>query len=374
MTSDFKRLKRKFLGSIVMCTLGALAVLAVIMKVFVDGLLQAPFAEGFVRLCQKLFHMSYYDGVAIYQYIFLEKKALWIALAFFLLLIVAIYIALNRFTAYFTQINHGLDHLIHPSEEPVSFKPELEFMERKFTEVSATLEKREKDARDAEQRKNDLVLYLAHDIRTPLTSVIGYLSLLEEAPDMPVEQRAKYTKITLEKAYRLEQLLNEFFEITRYNLQTIILNKEEIHLDFMLLQIADEFYPILESEGKTIEVHVPDNLTIIGDADKLARVFNNILKNAAAYSSPDTVIEVEVVQEGAETVISFKNKGKLIPEAQLNQIFEKFYRVDSSRTSSTGGSGLGLAIAREIVNAHGGSIAAKSGAQGTVFTVRLPSK
>ena len=124
-----------------------------------------------------------------------------------------------------------------------------------------------KDAREAEQRKNDLVVYLAHDIRTPLTSVIGYLELLKEAPDLPLEQRAKYLSITLDKAYRLEQLINEFFEITRFNLQSIPLNRENIRLSYMLMQMAEEFYPILTPGGKSVRLDVPEDLILPGDLE-----------------------------------------------------------------------------------------------------------
>ncbi|MFJ5562432.1 histidine kinase dimerization/phospho-acceptor domain-containing protein [Lysinibacillus xylanilyticus] len=123
-------------------------------------------------------------------------------------------------------------------------------MERKLDDVKNKSEKRAKDSQEAEQCKNDLVVYLAHDIKTALTSIIGYLSLLDDAMDMPVEQKEKYRKITLDKSYRLEQLINEFFETTRFNLQSIILDKDIIHLNYMLMQLADEFYPLLLSRGK----------------------------------------------------------------------------------------------------------------------------
>ena len=225
----------------------------------------------------------------------------------------------------------------------------------------------------AERRKNDLVVYLAHDIRTPLTSVIGYLDLMNEAPDLPAEQRAKYLSITLDKAYRLEQLINEFFEITRFNLQSIPLNRENLHLSFMLQQMVEEFYPILSPAGKTAHVHVPEDLILPGDPDKLARVFNNILKNAAAYSYPDTVIEIRAWQEENQVRITFTNQGPVIPPENLRSIFEKFFRLDSARSTRTGGAGLGLAIAKEIVTAHQGTISAASSEEGTVFSISLPA-
>lgn len=223
------------------------------------------------------------------------------------------------------------------------------------------------------QRKNDLITYLAHDLKTPLASVVGYLSLLDEAPDMPTEQKTKYTGIALNKAYRLEDLINEFFEITRFNLQSIVLSKGKIKLLFMLQQMSDEFYPMLSPHGNRVQINVPDNLTILGDADKLARVFNNILKNAIAYSYENSVIEISAVQQDGNAVITFINQGNPIPPQRLDTIFEKFYRLDSARSSNTGGAGLGLAIAKEIVAAHGGTITAESNPEHTIFTVRLPS-
>ena len=221
-------------------------------------------------------------------------------------------------------------------------------------------------------RKNDLIAYLAHDLKTPLTSVIGYISLLKEAPDMPVEQRAKYTNIALEKALRLESLINEFFDITRYNLHEIMLEEETFDLAYMLMQMADEFYPVLEQHGKSITIHAEEDLPIAADSAKLARVFNNILKNAVAYSYDNTEIEIHAEKRDSIIHVSVSNFGKTIPKQKLDMIFEKFYRLDDARSTNTGGAGLGLAIAKEIIVAHGGTISVTSEKQITTFTVELP--
>ena len=223
-------------------------------------------------------------------------------------------------------------------------------------------------------RKNELVAYLAHDLKTPLTSVIGYISLLQEAPDMPVEQRAKYTGIALEKALRLESLINEFFDITRYNLQQIVLEEETFDLGFLLMQMADEFYPVLEQHGKSISIHADEDLPIAADSAKLARVFNNILKNAVAYSYDNTEIEIYAEKRENTIRVSISNFGKTIPKQKLDMIFEKFYRLDDARSTNTGGAGLGLAIAKEIIVAHGGTISVTSEKQITTFTVELPAQ
>ena len=358
-----RKMTRKML-SLVLIAIGAVFLLR--------ELIRGRFGDAVVAFLTGVFHLDYSDALYIYEATFRDHLDGIIAGAIILSLIVVFRFSLRWVREYFDEISAGCDALLDEKTELITLSPEMGFLELKLNESKTILEKRERDAREAEQRKNDLVVYLAHDIRTPLTSVIGYLELLKEAPDLPVEQRAKYLSITLDKAYRLEQLINEFFEITRFNLQSIPLNRENIHLSYMLLQMAEEFYPILTPGGKSVRLDVPEDLSLYGDPDKLARVFNNLLKNAAAYSYPDTVIEIRARQERNAVRITFTNQGPQIPEAQLNAIFEKFYRLDSARSSSTGGAGLGLAIAKEIVTAHKGTISASSGPEGTVFTIELP--
>lgn len=241
------------------------------------------------------------------------------------------------------------------------------------SDLKVQIDQKEQALKIESAKKNDLIAYLAHDLKTPLTSVVGYLSLLEEASDMPTEQKAKYVHIALDKALRLEQLINEFFEITRYNLHEIMLEKETIDLSYMLMQMADEFYPVLIEHGNTIAIQAEDSLTVVADADKLARVFNNILKNAIAYSDRDTAIIITATQTEHTIQIAFTNRGRTIPKQKLKSIFEKFYRLDNARSSNTGGAGLGLAIAKEIITLHGGTIIAQSENQMTTFMVELPN-
>lgn len=138
--------------------------------------------------------------------------------------------------------------------------------------------------RDESHRKDDLVTYLAHDLRTPLASVVGYLSLLQEAPDLPLEQRTRFTGVALDKAHRLDALIEEFFDITRFDFHDIVLTRSYVDLGLLLAQVADEFYPILNEQHKEAQVDICEDLTVLVDGDKMARVFNNIMKNAVAYS------------------------------------------------------------------------------------------
>ena len=254
------------------------------------------------------------------------------------------------------------------------FPPEQQELAAQVAELKARLQSREQKLQQETARKNDLITYLAHDLKTPLTSVIGYLSLLDEVPDMPQPQREKYTHIALEKSQRLEGLINEFFDITRYSLQQLTLEKEPVDVSYLLVQLTDEFYPLLQAHGNTIELNVPQDLTVEGDAGKLARVFNNLLKNAVSYSTPGTPILLWAEQADEQAQFFVQNRGKTIPAHQLDALFEKFFRLDEARATATGGAGLGLAIAKEIVTLHGGSISAHSEQGVTTFAVELPTE
>ena len=258
-------------------------------------------------------------------------------------------------------------------------KGNIDIFPKEYAEISAqmsdikqAMQRHEQMLKEEASRKNDLIAYLAHDLKTPLTSVIGYLALLDEAQDMPIEQKTKYVNIALSKALRLEKLINEFFDITRYNLQQIDLEKESINLCHMLVQMTDEFYPLLNAHGNQTEVCVDEDVTVYGDSMKLARVFNNILKNAIYYSYPDTTIKIWAESTDTDVWIYFCNKGKTIPAGKLNSIFEKFFRMDEARSTNTGGAGLGLAIAKEIITLHGGKITAESENESTTFRISLP--
>ena len=278
----------------------------------------------------------------------------------------------NKPFQYLNEVLNATENIFQHKNELIELSAPLKDAEIYLNKLKISVQKKEHAAQEAEQRKNDLIAYLAHDLKTPLTSVIGYLSLLDEAPDMPVEQKAKYVHITLDKAKRLEKLINEFFEITRYNLQNTSLEKETIDLYYMLVQMTDEFYPVLSAHENKIKLDANEDLTVYGDSVKLARVFNNILKNAISYSYPGTEITVSARAADTSVQIAFCNHGKTIPSTKLNSIFEKFFRLDETRATNTGGAGLGLAIAKEIITLHGGSITAESENEITTFFVTLP--
>lgn len=353
---------------------GILIVTAIVLYMLYEHVIFGRFGNLVVAFLQEKFFLDFKDARTIYQYTFRENWGLLIFLGMVVtFLFISWFVLMGIVVGYFKKLDKAMDVMLSEDKWDVELPQELRIMEKKMNAAKRTMERRKMEAEMENVRKNDLITYLAHDLKTPLSSVIGYLSLLDEAPDMPMEQKAKYVGIALEKAGRLEQLIDEFFEITRFNLQTIILNKRKINLSYMLQQMTDEFYPILEEQGKKAVVEAEENVFIYADADKIARVFNNILKNAIAYSDRNSTIKVCVTNSEEKTWIQFINHGDPIPEHKLNAIFEKFYRLDSSRSSSTGGAGLGLAIAKEIVTAHEGELLVTSSAEQTVFTVILPA-
>lgn len=309
----------------------------------------------------------------IYELVFERAYFIFIIFGTTLIIVLSLlYKLLNKIFSYVFAVSESADKLFDKNVEYINLPPEMVEVEKKLNHFKTEAIKNERLARENEQKKDELIVYLAHDIKTPLTSMIGYLSLLSEIKDMPQEQRNRYIGIALDKSYRLEYLINELFDVARFNSEKIVLEKEEINLNLMLEQIADDFYPTLKEMNKKINFTSDEKTILYADPDKLSRVFNNLIKNAVNYSKENTDIDISILNKENQATVKITNKGKQIPKEKLDKIFEKFYRLDSSRTSKTGGSGLGLAIAKEIVELHGGRIYAESDMKETTFSVILP--
>lgn len=373
MEQKYTRLKWKLLLLVVAGTLGALALLWLVMHFLVDGLWQDPFARCFVWVVEALFGQNEEYALELYQAYVREPKELYIAAAMVVLMLAAFWLAMGHFTRLLNRVSTQVHRVVDGAGEHVQLPRELAPLQADLAGLQNTLRAREAQAKEDEQRKNDLLVFLAHDLKTPLTSVIGYLSLLKDDPDLTAEQRAKYTGIALDKALRLEDLMLEFFEITRESLHGAPEQRTEIQLSFLLEQLADEFMPQLREKKLTCRTDIHPRLCVIGDGDKLARVFDNVLRNAVNYSTEGGTVEIEANQQNRTVVITIRNEGLEIPEQELARIFQKFYRLDSARSSRTGGAGLGLAIAKEIVEHHGGAIHAESNGRKTAFVIELPS-
>lgn len=273
---------------------------------------------------------------------------------------------------YLDEIIAAAEKLAEPTAEPICLPSAMKNVQDELNLVREQSLRNAMLAKEAEQRKNDLIVYLAHDLKTPLTSVIGYLTLLRDEPQISPQLRARYTGIALDKAERLEELINEFFDITRFNLTTLTLEKERRSLSRMLWQLVSEFEPILAEKELSWQTDIEKDVEILCDPDKLQRVFDNLIRNAVSYSYPGTEISLMMKQSEGSVEICVKNHGKTIPPEKLERIFEQFFRLDSSRASSTGGAGLGLAIAKEITQLHGGSIRVESADESITFLVTLP--
>lgn len=364
--NDFGQLRTRIWIKTILLFVVAFIVIFLVYKLF----LYQNFADPAVNFLN-LFVQDSERAFFIYQRYVRTYLELYLLAAVIFVFIILLRFYLNNFVRYFNEINDGINSILDRSSTLV-LSPELSAIEKKIIRIKLELEQKERASHEAEQRKDDLVMYLAHDIRTPLTSVIGYLSFLEEAPDMPAEQRTNYTRIALEKANRLEKMVDEFFEITRFNAQQTELQKKDIDITYMLMQLADELTPILDVNRNTIRIDAADNLIVHGDPEKLARAFNNVLKNAASYSTADTEIKISAQEAENGVKIVFQNEGETIPPEKLERLFDRFYRVDESRRTQTGGTGLGLAIAKEIVLLHGGTISAESQNNTVTFTIFIP--
>ena len=371
MKGRYDRLKWKLLLRAAAGALGALAVTAALWQV-ADSLWGQAMAQGVERLCLDLFGLDQARAQGMYRRLFREGWLYWVAGLGAVYLLGAFYVALGKVTRWMDQIGATVHQVVDETGEPVSLPRELAPLERDLRSIQASLAAGRAQAKEAEQRRQDLVAFLAHDLKTPLTSVLGYLNLLHDDPGLTAEQRAKYTAIALDKANRLGELIGEFFDITRMDFAALGERGELIQLSLLLEQLSDEFYPAFAEKDLTCRCDIAPRLTVRGNADKLARVFDNVLRNAVSYSAPGGEVEIWAAEHEGWAEIAIRNQGLEIPEQELTNIFQKFYRLDQARSTRTGGAGLGLAIAREIVERHGGTIRAESDGRRTSFVIRLP--
>ena len=226
--------------------------------------------------------------------------------------------------------------------------------------------------RESERTKNELITNIAHDLRTPLTSIIGYLELLSNGASIDPDMQKKYIDVTYTKAKRLQKLIEDLFGFTKINYGKISMRVSKVDIVKLLSQLLEEFYPTFMERGLAYELqsNVPSKV-IKADGNLLARLFDNLINNAIKYGTEGKRILVKV--HGTDTIVtvSVTNYGYVIPKEELPLLFDKFYRVEQSRSVNTGGTGLGLAIAKNIVDMHGGTIHVTSDLKGTVFNVKL---
>ena len=365
-SGEFRQLRIK----IFLRTIAMLVISASMIYITYSVLLRGNFANLMMALLQNVFGMDYDAALTLYDRVFRSHMDAILLLSVLVVFMGLLSVFLHWITRYFEEINKGMETLLQDAPGEISLSPELLSVERRMNIAKHTFDRQKSDMLIAEQKKNDLVMYLAHDLKTPLASSISYLNLLRDEHHISEELREKYLSISLSKAERLEDLINEFLEIAKYNLSTIPLQYREVNLTRLLEQLVYEFQPILEEKGLTCRLMAADDMMLKCDADKMQRVFDNLLRNAVVYSYGQTEIAIEAGRDESEITVQFSNRGGTIPKEKLERIFEQLYRLDTGR--GTDGAGLGLAIAKQIVTLHKGIIEAESENNLTVFTVTLP--
>ncbi|MBQ9155919.1 MAG: HAMP domain-containing histidine kinase [Eubacterium sp.] len=300
-----------------------------------------------------------------------------IILIFTLLLFIMYFILISHsFVMYVREIISGIERMKNgETMEEIPVRGDDE-----FSEIAASINEMRKDLYDtmesqriAERTKDELITNVAHDLRTPLTSILGYLDLLTQGDFLTEEQRQKYLGIVSAKARQLETLIKDLFDYTRYGKDKVKIKKEILDLNLFMPQIVDEFYPsLIDNQLECRTDFYEGALNIEGNGELLARAIGNLMSNAIKYGAEGKIIEVRTGRMEREAYVAVINYGKVIPPEELDKIFDKFYRVETSRSLKTGGTGLGLAIAKNIVDLHDGHIWASSDESGTRFQIELP--
>ena len=276
---------------------------------------------------------------------------------------------------YITKISDAMQNI---SEGDLNVTVEVEG-DDEFSSMAANLNKMVEDLkelmdkeRESERTKNELITNVAHDLRTPLTSIIGYLELLSGDVKLEPEIQKKYINIAYVKTKRLEKLIEDLFGFTKMNYGKLSMHVGQVDVVKLLSQLLEEFYPSFVDKNLSYELqsNVPVKV-ITADGNLLARLFDNLINNAIKYGADGKRIMVKLHADDEIVTVSVINYGYVIPADELPLIFNKFYRVEQSRSTNTGGTGLGLAISKNIVDMHGGTITVTSDLSGTVFTAKL---
>ncbi|WP_127589700.1 sensor histidine kinase [Paenibacillus lautus] len=286
--------------------------------------------------------------------------------------------SINRMTeqlnVYLEEIRNGLREIAKgnfDTDIPVQSGSQLGEVAESINQMSRQLHQSILEERNAEKTKNDLITGVSHDLRTPLTSILGFLEVIEEDRYQDEVELRYYVNIAYEKAQNLKRLIDDLFEYTRIN-NGLPLDIREIDMAQFMRQLIEEFVPALEKSGMECKLAAEEDLVIRADGAQLVRAYENLITNAIRYGESGKRIDIAVRSDGNQVSISFTNYGDPIPERDLPFIFDRFYRVEASRSKQTGGTGLGLAITKSIVEVQGGEIRVRSDRQRTIFESRFP--
>ena len=248
---------------------------------------------------------------------------------------------------------------------------ELTVMAEGFNSMAEKLEKQYQEKAELEQKKRELVSIISHDLRTPLSSVMGYAEMLCDGIYESKEEQKQYADIIRRKSVYMEKLLTELLEYSRLEMGTMRLCREKTDLTELVREILIEYYPQIEKNGYELELKIPE-YAICGewDAQRIGRVIRNLIENALKYGMDGKKLTVSVKKEGELAVFGIRDYGRGVSKEELPYMTELFYRGDSARNSRAGGMGLGLYIAEEIIERHGGKFCIKSD-RGWGFLVKI---
>ncbi|HDX9588354.1 TPA: HAMP domain-containing histidine kinase [Bacillus pseudomycoides] len=291
--------------------------------------------------------------------------------------IIFFFVLTRPYLKCFDEISNGIHHLANgdfTNQVRVSSNDEFGYIAREINVASEKLKEAVERGDFAESSKDQLVVNLAHDLRTPLTSVLGYLDLILKDENLTKEQIKHFSTIAFTKSQRLESLIDELFEITRMNYGMLKLDKKPIDVSELLIQLDEELYPLLEKHHLEARLNVDSHLHMNGDGKLIARVFENLLTNAVRYGYDGQFVDMNGYIDHEEVVVQVINYGDSIPEEDLPYLFDMFYTGDKARSEERGGTGLGLFIAKNIIEQHNGTISAESNVVRTIFEVRLPKE
>jgi signal transduction histidine kinase len=298
-------------------------------------------------------------------------------LIFSLLLFTILFLLISYDTIqYIKEIIIGIERMKNGDMETeirVAGQDELAVIASSINEMRMKIASENETKRLAEQTKDELITNVAHDLRTPLTSIIGYLDLVRRENFLTPAQQKKYIGIVYDKAKSLETLIKDLFDYTRYDKDKMKIHRNRLDLNRFTEQLIDEFYPSFAEKDLICKKDLTkEELPVYGDGELLARAIGNLISNAIKYGADGKLVEIYTRREQEYAVLRIVNYGRIIPKEDLEKIFDKFYRVESSRSLKTGGTGLGLAIAKNIIGLHDGVISAQSGTDGTMFQIELP--
>lgn len=352
-----------------------------IISLFISSLLiAAAITFGIYKLLQYYYHNNVYygDTYMYYRQIMRNIGDIYVFMIIYIpLSIIIFYLLTRRYTKYFNEISLGIRHLASGHFgyfTNVPSRDEFQRIASDINEASMRLKQAIESQELSQRSKEVLVANLTHDLRTPLTSVIGYLQLLQQDESLSDDKKKEYLRIAFNKSQYLEELIESLFDISKLDLALNSADFTPINLHELLLQLIDEMYPVVEETQATIEHSFEYNLITLGNGKELARVFENLLSNALRYGNMEHPIRVKGYKSQHSIHIEVINAGNPIADKDLPHLFDAFYTVDQSRTMVKKQTGLGLYIAKTIVEKHNGTIEVWNNELHTHFMVTLPQR